>query len=121
MLHQAAEAYLGIAGHPAGRTPRERLADFAGRSLQPADFLLAEMEGTIGCEDLPDCDEVVQLFDKGKVNLLMLPFAAGLHSLEQSGRLSVGDLNEDQIRLAVTILYMFPGGWSTRTAWTGPA
>ena len=33
LLHQAAEAYLGIAGQPAGRTPRERLTDFAGRSL----------------------------------------------------------------------------------------
>ena len=38
----------------------------------------------------------------------MLPFAAGLHSLELSGRLSVSDLNEDQIRLAVTILYTLP-------------
>ena len=48
---------------------------------------------------------MVRLFDKGRVNLLVLPFAAGLHSLEYSGRLSVGDLNEDQIRLAATILY----------------
>ena len=108
LLHQAAEAYLGIAGQPAGRTPRERLTDLAGRSLQPADVLLAEIEGTIGREDLPDSDDVVRLFDEGKVNLLVLPFAAGLHSLEQSGRLSVSDLNEDQIRLAVTILYTLP-------------
>ena len=108
LLHQAAEAYLGIDGHSAGRTPQERLADFASRSLQPEDVLLAEMEGMIGREDLPDCDEVVRLFDKGEVNLLVLPFAAGLHSLEQSGRLSVNDLNEDQIRLAVTILYTLP-------------
>ena len=108
LLHQVAEAYLGIAGSPAGRTPRERLTDFAGRSLQPADALLAEMEGTIGREDLPDSDDVVRLFDEGRVDLLVLPFAAGLHSLEQSGRLSVNDLNEDQIRLAVTILYTLP-------------
>ena len=72
------------------------------------EVLLAEMEGTIELEDLPDCDEVVRLFDEGKVNLLVLPFAAGLHSLEQSGRLSLGDLNKDQIRLAVTILYTLP-------------
>ena len=107
-LHQAAETYLGIAEHPADRTPRERLTDLAGRSLQPADVLLTEMEGTIGREDLPDSDDVVRLLDEGKVNLLVLPFAAGLHSLEQSGRLSVSDLNEDQIRLAVTILYTLP-------------
>ena len=59
LLHQAAESYLGIAGQPAGRTPRERLTDLASRSLQPADVLLAEMEETIGREDLPDCDDVV--------------------------------------------------------------
>ena len=108
LLHQAAEAYLGIAEHPVDRTPRERLTVLADRSLQPADVLLAEMEGTIGREDLPDSDDVVRLFDEGKVHLLVLPFAVGLHSLEQSGRLSVGDLNEDQIRLAVTILYTLP-------------
>ena len=108
LLHQAAEAYLGIAGHPAGSTARERLADFAGGSLVSVDVLLAEMEGMIGREDLPDSDDVVRLFDEGKVNLLVLPFAAGLYSLEQSGRLSLGDLNEGQIRLAVTILYTLP-------------
>ena len=43
-----------------------------------------------------------------RVNPLVLPFMAGLHSLEQSGRLSGGDLTENQIRLAVTILYMLP-------------
>ncbi len=72
------------------------------------DLLLAGMEGTITREDLPGCDDVVRLFDRNRVNSLVLPFVAGLHSLEQSGRLSVGDLNESQTRLAVTILYLLP-------------
>ena len=80
-LHRAAKAYLGIDGYSAGGTPRERLADLAAGSSQSMEVLLAEMEGTIELEDLPDCDEVVRLFDEGKVNLLVLPFAAGLHSL----------------------------------------
>ena len=107
-LHQAAKAYLGITGDPVGRTPRERLADHAAGSLESVDVLLAEMEGTIWREDLPNCDDVVRLFDEGRVNLLVLPFAAGLQSLEQSGQLSISALNEDQIRLAVTIFYMLP-------------
>ena len=107
-LYQAAKAYLGIDGYSPGSTPRERLADLATGSSESMEVLLAQMEGTIRREDLPDCDEVVRLFDEGKVNLLVLPFAAGLHSLEQSGRLSLGELNEDQIRLASTILYTFP-------------
>ena len=108
LLHKAAKAYLGIDGRFAGRTPRERLTDLAGSSLEFRDAVLAEMECTIRREDLPDCDDVVRLFDERRVDLLALPLAAGLHSLEQSGRLSIGDLNKDQIRLAVTILYTLP-------------
>ena len=66
------------------------------------------MERAIAREDLPSCDDVVRLFDRNRINWLMLPFVAGLHSLEQSGRLSASDLNESQTRLAVTILYMLP-------------
>ena len=108
LLHRAAEAYLGIDGSPADRRPRERLSDFASRSLPSTDVLLAEMERTIRRKDLPVCGDLVRSFDERRVHLLTLPFAAGLHSLEQSGRLSIGDLSEDQIRLAVTILYMLP-------------
>ena len=108
LLHRAAEAYLGIADNSAGRTPRERLRDLVGDRSDLIDLLLAGMEGTIAREDLPDCDDVVRLFDQERVNPLVLPFMAGLHSLEQSGRLSGGDMTENQIRLAVTILYLLP-------------
>ena len=108
LLHRAAEAYLGIHVHSAGKTPRQRLSDLVGRRDDLIDLLLAGMEGTIAREDLPDCDDVVRLFDRKRVNFLVLPFVAGLHSLEQSGQLSHNDLNESQTRLAVTILYMLP-------------
>ena len=39
----------------------------------------------------------------------MLPLIAGLDSLERSGRLKVGELRGDQIRLAVAVLYTLPG------------
>ena len=111
LLHRAAEAYLGIAGHSKGGTPRQRLADYIRGSPESVDVLLTAMEGTVERTDLPDCDEVVQLFDKQEINLLVLPLVAGLHSLEKSGRLSVGDLKEDQIRLAVTnFLHASPKG-----------
>ena len=108
LLHRVAEAYLGIQENSAGKTPRERLGDLVGSRVDLIELLLAGMEGTIAREDLPDCDDVVRLFDQERVNPLMLPFMAGLHSLEQSGRLSGGDLTENQIRLAVTILDMLP-------------
>ena len=107
-LHGAAKTYLGIDGNSTGRTPRQRLTGFAHGSSVSVDDLLAAIEGTVYQSNLPDCDEVVRLFDDEKVNLLVLPFMAGLHSLEQSGRLSVGDLNDRQIRLAVATLYTLP-------------
>ena len=108
LLHRAAKAYLGIHENSAGSTPRQRLDDLVGSRVDLIDLLLAGMEGTIAQEDLPDCDDVVRLFDRNRVNWLVLPFVAGLHSLEKSGRLSCADLNESQTRLAVTILYMLP-------------
>ena len=106
LLHRAAEVYLGLQENSAGKTPRQRLGDLVGGRVDLIDLLLAGLEGTIARDDLPDCDDVVRLFDRNRVNELVLPFVAGLHSLEQSGRLSVDDLKEGQTRLAVTILYM---------------
>ena len=108
LLHRAAEAYLGIADNSAGRTPRERLRDLVGDRSDLIDILLEGLESTVAREGLPDRDDVVRLFDQKLVDWLVLPFVAGLHSLEQSGRLSVADLTENQVRLALTILYMFP-------------
>lgn len=109
LLHRAAETYLGIReNYSTGRTPRQRLEDLVGSRLDLVDLLLSGIEGTIKRKDLPDCDDVVRLFHQNQVNWLVLPFVAGLHSMEQSGRLSVADLNENQTRLGVTILYMLP-------------
>ena len=109
-LHRAATAYLGIDDRFAGETPRERLRAFAGGSTNAADALLMEMEATVRCADLPDCEEVVRSLDRQRVNPLVLPFVAGLHGQEQSGRLVIGDLTRGQVRLAVTILYALPAG-----------
>ena len=104
-LHWAATAYLGIHDRFTGETPRERLRAFAGGSPEIADALLTEMEATAHDTHLPKCEEVVRSLDREKINLLVLPFAAGLHSLEKSGRLMISDLTQDQARLAVTIVY----------------
>ena len=108
LLHRAAQAYLGFQGNSAGKTPRQRLSDLVGSRVDLIDLLIAGIEGSIARCDLPGCDDVVRLFDQQRVNWLVLPFAAELHSLEQSNRLSANDLNESQTRLAVAILYMLP-------------
>ena len=108
LLHQAAEAYLGVQDASVGKSPRQRLEDLVGSRYDLIDLLVAGMEGVVAREDLPSCEDVVRLFDRSRVDWLVLPFVAGLHSLEHSGSLSDGDLNEGQARLAVTLLYMLP-------------
>ncbi len=108
LLHRAAEAYLGVHDTFAGKSARQRLDDLVGSRADLIDLLLSGMEGSITREDLPDCDDVVRLYDRNRVNVLVMPFVAGLHSLEQAGRLLDDGLNGSQIRLAVTVLYLLP-------------
>ena len=109
LLYRAAEAYLGIEESLVEGTPRQRLGELVGSRVDLIDLLIVGMEGTIERKDLPDCDGVVRLFDQHRVNPLLLPFVAGLHSLEQSGQLSVANMTESQIHLAVTTIYTLPG------------
>ena len=104
-LHGAATAYLGIDDRFEGETPRERLRAFVGGSPEIADALLAEMEATFWGAEAANCEAVVRSLDTQKIDPRVLPFAAGLHSLEQSDRLLIGDLTEVRARLAVTIVY----------------
>lgn len=108
LLHRAAEAYLGLRADSAGRAARQRLGDLVGSRVDLIDLLVAGLEGTVERNDLPACDDVVRLYDQTRVDPLLLPFAAGLHSLEQSGRLSTTDLDESKVRLAVTTLHLLP-------------
>ena len=108
LLHWAAEAYLGIQENSVGKTPWQRLGDLVGSRADLIELLQAGLEGTFAREELPGWVDVVRQFDRNREYLLLLPFMAGLHSLELSGRLPCSDLNESQIRLAVTILYMYP-------------
>lgn len=107
-LHCAAKAYLGFDRNWKGGTSRKRLAEFARQCGFSTDVLLEAMELSVHRADLPGCDDVVRLFDERRVSLLVLPLMAGLHSLEESGRLSMAGLDEGLGRLAVTILYTLP-------------
>ena len=108
LLHRAAEAYLGVNEDSDRRSPRQRLGDLVGSRIDLVEFLIEGMEGTIARPDLPECDDLVRRLDRNRVNLLVLPFVAGLHSLEQAGSLSNGGLTENQTRMAVTVLYTLP-------------
>ena len=109
LLFKTAEVYLNICADAARKTPRERLGQLVGSRTDLIDLLMLGIERTVARDDLPRCDDVVRLFDENRIDWLVLPLIAGMHSLEQSGRLALGDLGESRIRLAVTILYTLPG------------
>ena len=109
LLHRIAEAYLGIDTYAEGSAPFDRLANLVGSQSDLVAVLKEGLERTVDRADLPDYNRVVQLFDKDRTDFLVFPLIAGLDSLERSGQLRVEELREDQIRLAVTILYTFPG------------
>lgn len=109
LLNQIAEVYLGVDKNVEGTTPSERLHNMVGSRLELVAVLHEGLEAVVDRADLPDCRRVVRLFDKRRTDFLVLPFIAGLDSLQRSGQLKIEELREDQIRLAVTVLYTLPG------------
>ena len=109
LLHQVAEVYFGVAEDVKGTTPSERLANLVGSRADLVAILHKGLETVLKRADLPDCRGVVRLFDMERTDFLVLPLIAGLDSRERSGLLIVEKLGEEQIRLAVTVLYTLPG------------
>ena len=109
LLSRIAEVYLGVDSDVEGTTPSERIHNLVGSRLELVAVLHEGLETAVDRTDLPDCRRVVRLFDKRRTDFLVLPFIAGLDSLQRSGRLKIEELREDQIRLAVTVLYTLPG------------
>ena len=105
ILHGIAEAYLGVNEGVEGANPFERLGNLVGSRTELVGVLREGLESTVDRTDLPDCRRVHRLLDSERVHFLVLPFLAGLDSRERAARLNVGELDEDRIDLAVTVLY----------------
>ena len=109
LLHRIARAYLGLDEDVTGTTPSERLGNLVGSRADLVAVLRKGLETTLDRADLPDYRRVLRLLNNDRTDALVLPFMAGLDSRERSGRLEVGELNEDQIDLAIMVLYSFKG------------
>ena len=111
LLATVAMVYLGNAQNVDGNTPEERLHNLIGSQGRLISVVLEGIRGAINRNDLPDCSEIVNLGNRNRTHLLALPFMAGLAEIEQTGQFDVNRLSENQIRLAVTILYTLPIGY----------
>ncbi len=108
LLHFLAKGYLGGFGDISGATPRERLADLLDGDEALLRLVLKSFRRTVVRGDLPDVETVLALAAENKLHFLTLPFAAGLHELEQSKPDGNVGLNEDRMRLAIAIQFLAP-------------
>ena len=107
VLNQFALAYFDQYIDVDGNSPRERIADLIGNDENATRVVLSGLEGTIARHDLPEGNEVLNLYSRGERHYMALPYMAGLE--ETVGRLSDGkiSLDERQMRLGLTIYYAF--------------
>ena len=108
LLAAVAMAYLGSDENVAGNTPEERLRNLVGSQGRFIAVVLEGLRGSIGRNDLPDCSTIRNWGNRNCTPVLALPFMAGLAEIERTGQFDVTGLSENQIRLAVTILYTLP-------------
>ena len=108
LLHEAAMAYLGSAENVNGNTPDERLRNLIGSQEKLISLVLEGIRKSINRNDLPDCSEILNLWNHNYWHFLALPFMAGLAESEQTEQFDVTQLSENQMRLAVTIFYTLP-------------
>ena len=104
-LHHAAVAYLGLLSEFSGESSYDRVMVHEGGDKERVDLIIEMFEQAVRREDLPHFEEVLSSIDQDKVEISVLPFTAGLHHLEQDGRLSIEELSTAGIFLAVTLLH----------------
>ena len=108
LLAEVSMAYLGSAEKVNGNTPQERLRNLIGSRGRLISVILEGIRGSIDRNDLPDCSEILNLWNGNSTHLLAFPFMASLAEIEQTEQFDVTRLNENQLRLAVTIFYTLP-------------
>ena len=107
VLNQFALAYFDQYIDVDGNSPRERIADLVGNDENATRIVLSGLEGTIVRHDLPEGNEILNLYSRNERHYMALPYMAGLE--EAVGRVPDGkiSLDERQVRLGLTIYYAF--------------
>lgn len=113
LLHNLALAYFGEYVDVEGDSPLQRLRFVLGSEEHLIDHILQNFQVSLKRRNTPTPDEIMKLDAEDRSHLLAVPILAGLEILSQS---TVGweeSLNEDEIRLALTIQFTDPFGTHT--------
>ena len=108
LLHELAMIYLENNESIHGNTPEERFSNLVGSKKQLINIIFESICGSVDRNDLPTGSDVIRLACSNRTHNLVFPFMAGLDEMTRKGQFEATSLNENQIRLAVTVHYSLP-------------
>ena len=120
LLYNLARVYLGGILSVTGRDPKSRLLDLLGDDQELVEAVLQGLRGSIDRGDIPSDDEVIKLSCQSKRHILALPIVAGLEERASAERDHQVPLDDDKLRLALSIHYTEPH-WSVYIGGDRPA
>ena len=105
LLHELASAYFGdfvVGDNKAGiKGLGKRLSD----DMELVDAALAGLRAATNRPDMPDAEEIINLYLDSKLHYLCLPFLAGMVEFCESADSDLSRLSEKQIQTAIACYY----------------
>ncbi|MDE0310105.1 MAG: hypothetical protein OXI60_09785 [Acidiferrobacterales bacterium] len=108
VLHRLASVYLGMTRKVSSNDPISRIHKLLGGDPVYTDTVLQALSESIFRDDIPDCDEMINLYCQNKRHSLSLPIVAGLqHRASTSQDMQIlGD--DKKLRVAVALRFAEP-------------
>lgn len=118
VLFEIARAYFRAqAGHEMDRSPAVGINRLMDNRSDLAEAARAGLLGTMWRDDLPTADEVARLNAEGQTPRLALPVLACMDAIEQENPSQLDNLDDEQMRTAISLFYCTPTGWGQDAGW----
>lgn len=101
LLHDLATAYFGRFVDSEGDTPAERLRKFLDHDEELVQAAFEGLRSAPRRRDIPDVEDIIQLYTEDRTYYLRYPILAGLDELTRLSPEGVFELSEQEIRQAV--------------------
>ena len=103
ILHQLALAYLGNSYRPKEADGPACVREWLSGDKDLTRAALNALRGVVDRNDVPGPDQVLQLYQDGKLHYLNLPFLVGLAERERLGNDDVGKWPEERVQTALVM------------------
>ena len=106
LLHQIAQAYFGAFADSSGCNGPQAVAQWLDGDRNLTDAALQGLRGVMDREDVPDVEEILDLYERNYRHYLVWPFLVGLVEVERTTpEDDASQWGEDRIRKAVMFWY----------------